>query len=46
MALYAAGERDLLFCELDKDLRSQHPPLDAAYAKCGLTVIGTFEVPT
>jgi predicted nucleic acid-binding protein len=43
--LYAAGERDLHFCELDGDLASQHPPLVAEYASCGLTVHQDFRVP-
>lgn len=43
--LFAAGERDLVFCELDGDLASQHPPLVSEYAACGLTVLHDFEVP-
>jgi len=43
--LFAAGEHDLVFCELDRDLASQHPPLVNEYAACGLTVLHDFEVP-
>lgn len=43
--LYAAGERDLHFCDLDGDLASQHPPLVAEYQSCGLTVHQDFIVP-
>lgn len=43
--LHAAGERDLHFCDLDGDLASQHPPLVAEYASCGLAVRQDFRVP-
>ena len=43
--LYAANERDLHFCDLDGDLVSQHPPLVAEYASCGLAVRQDFRVP-
>lgn len=43
--LYAAGERDMVFCELDGDLASQHPPLVNEYAACGLVVRHDFNVP-
>lgn len=43
--LHAAGERELLFCELDGDLASQHPPLVTEYAACGLVVRQDFNVP-
>ena len=42
--LYAAGERDLVFCELDGDLASQYPPLLNEYAACGLQVRSDFNV--
>jgi hypothetical protein len=44
-ALYAAGERDLHFCDLDGDLASQHPPLRAEYQACGLAVHQDFRAP-
>lgn len=43
--LHAAGERDLFFCTTDGDLRTEHPPLKAGYAACGLKILGTFDVP-
>lgn len=43
--LFAAGERDLHFCDLDGDLASQHPPLVAEYVSCGLAVRQDFRVP-
>lgn len=43
--LYGAGERDLTFCELDRDLASKHPPLVNEYARCGLNVVQGFDVP-
>jgi hypothetical protein len=42
--LFAAGERELIFCELDGDLASRHPPLVYEYAACGLTVLHDFDV--
>lgn len=43
--LFAAGERELYFCNLDGDLASQHPALAAEYGACGLTVRQDFNVP-
>jgi hypothetical protein len=43
--LHDAGERDLHFCDLDRDLAAQHPPLAAAYAGCGLNVVQSFVLP-
>ena len=40
-----AGERELIFCDLDGDLASKHPPLEAEYLSCGLTVRQDFQVP-
>ena len=43
-ALQAAGETDLVFCELDRDLASRHPPLVLEYRACGLTVVSDLTV--
>ena len=43
--LFAAGERELYFCNLDGDLASQHSALAAEYGACGLTVRQDFNVP-
>lgn len=42
--LYSSGERELFFCELDRDLASQHPQLLQEYSACGLTVQRDFDV--
>jgi len=43
--LHAANERDLYFCNLDRDLASGYPALIAEYNSCGLTVREDFRVP-
>jgi hypothetical protein len=46
--LYAAGERELFFCTLDKDDLAPsdgRPKLKAVYDGCGLRFLSTFEVP-
>jgi predicted nucleic acid-binding protein len=43
--LYGAGEREILFCELDGDLATEHPPLVREYEACGLALLHDFNVP-
>jgi hypothetical protein len=43
--LYAAGEQELYFCDLDGDLASKYPPLVAEYLSCGLSVRQDFKIP-
>lgn len=53
--LHRNGERELFFCNLNKSDFSPHdrgggviarPNLDAEYARCGLTYLSSFDVPS